>query len=133
MVVFGHDGLDELSTTAPSTLIESVREQDGSCRRRRLEIEPASLGLKRATLQDLTGGDAAHNAELGLRLLDGEPGPRRDLVCLNAAAGLVVAGLADDLADGLEMATAAIEDGNAKSALDRLAAVSNAAAEADFA
>ena len=50
MVVFGHDGLDELSTTAPSTLIESVREQDGSCRRRRLEIEPASLGLKRATL-----------------------------------------------------------------------------------
>jgi anthranilate phosphoribosyltransferase len=52
---------------------------------------------------------------------------------LNAAAGLVVAGLADDLADGLEMATAAIEDGNAKSALDRLAAVSNAAAEADFA
>jgi len=48
MVVFGHDGLDELSTTAPSTLIESVREQDGSCRRRRLEIEPASLGLKRA-------------------------------------------------------------------------------------
>jgi len=56
MVVFGHDGLDELSTTAPSTLIESVREQDGSCRRRRLEIEPASLGLKRATLQDLTGG-----------------------------------------------------------------------------
>ena len=74
-----------------------------------------------------------HNVELGLRLLDGEPGPRRDLVCLNAAAGLVVAGLADDLADGLEMATVAIEDGNAKSALDRLAAVSNAAAEADFA
>jgi anthranilate phosphoribosyltransferase len=129
MVVFGHDGLDELSTTAPSTLIESVREPDGTCRRRRLEIEPASLGLKRATLDDLTGGSAAHNAELGLRLLDGERGPRHDLVCLNAAAGLIVAGLADDLADGLEIATAAIEDGNAKSALDRLVAVSNAAAQ----
>jgi anthranilate phosphoribosyltransferase len=65
MVVFGHDGLDELSTTAPSTLIESVREQDGTCRRRRLEIEPASLGLKRAALSDLAGGDAAQNAQLG--------------------------------------------------------------------
>jgi anthranilate phosphoribosyltransferase len=128
MVVFGHDGLDELSTTAPSTLIESVREQDGTCRRRGLEIEPASLGLKRAALADLAGGDAARNAEFALRVLDGERGPRRDLVCLNAAAGLVVAGLADDLADGLEIAGAAIEDGNARSALDRLVAVSNAAA-----
>jgi len=59
MVVFGHDGLDELSTTAPSTLIESVREQDGTCRHRRLEIEPTSLGLKLASLGDLAGGDAA--------------------------------------------------------------------------
>jgi len=129
MVVFGHDGLDELSTTAPSTLIESVREQDGTCRRRRLEIEPSALGLKRAKLSDLSGGDAAHNAELGLRLLDGERGPRRDLVCLNAAAGLIVAGLADDLADGFEIALAAIEDGNAKKSLDRLVAVSKAAAD----
>src|SRR5271165_5261837 len=68
MVVYGHDGLDELSTVAPSTLIESVREPDGTCRRRRLEIEPASLGLDRAALADLQGGDAARNAELGLRL-----------------------------------------------------------------
>lgn len=129
MVVFGHDGLDELSTTAPSTLIESVREADGSCRRRRVEIEPTSFGLKRAVLRDLQGGDAAHNAELGLRLLDGERGPMRDLVCLNAAAALVVAGLADDLSDGLEMASAAIDGGNARSSLDRLVAVSRAAAE----
>ncbi|MGD0440852.1 MAG: anthranilate phosphoribosyltransferase [Acidimicrobiales bacterium] len=131
MVVFGHDGLDELSTTAPSTLIESVREPDGTCRRRRLEIDPISLGIERATLADLAGGNAAHNADLGLRLLDGERGPRRDLVCLNAAAGLVVAGLADDLADGFEIATAAIDDGNAKGALHRLVAVSNAAAPAN--
>jgi anthranilate phosphoribosyltransferase len=130
MVVFGHDGLDELSTTAPSTLIESVREPDGTCRRRRLEIEPASLGLKRAVLRDLKGGNAAHNAQLGLRILDGERGPMRDLVCLNAAAALVVAGLADDLADGFEIASAAIDDGNARSSLDRLVTVSKAAAEA---
>jgi len=128
--VFGHDGLDELSTVAPSTLIESVREPDGTCRRRHLEIEPGSLGLKRAALADLQGGDAARNAELGLRVLNGEPGPRRDLVCLNAAAALVVAGLADELGDGFEIASAAIEDGNAKRALDRLVAVSKAAAEA---
>ncbi len=130
MVVYGHDGLDELSTVAPSTLIESVREPDGTCRRRRLEIEPASLGLDRATLADLRGGDAARNAELGLRILDGERGPRRDLVRLNAAAALVVAALADDLADGLELAGAAIDDGNARSALDRLVAESRAAAQA---
>jgi anthranilate phosphoribosyltransferase len=128
MVVFGHDGLDELSTGAPSTLIESVRGPDGNCRRRRLEIEPASLGLDRAHLADLRGGDAARNAQLGLQLLDGESGPRRDLVCLNAAAALVVAGLADDLADGLEIASAAIDDGNARGALDRLVATSKAAA-----
>jgi anthranilate phosphoribosyltransferase len=130
MVVFGSDGLDELTTTGPSTLIESVREQDGTCRRRRLEIDPSSLGLRRASLRDLKGGDAAHNAELGLRLLDGERGPMRDIVCLNASAALVVAALADDLADGFEIASAAIDDGNARSALDRLVTVSNIAAKA---
>ena len=81
-------------------------------------------------LRDLQGGDAAENARLGLQLLDGEAGPRRDLVCLNAAAALIVAGLADDLADGLEIAEAAIDDGNARAALDRLVATSNVAAQA---
>ena len=128
MVVFGHDGLDELSTAAPSTLIESMREPHGSYRRRRIEVEPESLGLGRAVLAELQGGDAETNAELGLRLLDGESGPRRDLVCLNAAAGLVVAGLADELADGLEIASASIDDGNSRAALDRLVAASKAAA-----
>jgi anthranilate phosphoribosyltransferase len=130
MVVFGHDGLDELSSVAPSTMIESVREPDGTYRRRRVETEPAALGLERATLADLRGGDAARNAELGLKLLDGESGARRDLVCLNAGAALVVAGLADDLTDGMEIASAAIDDGNARGALDRLVATSRAAAEA---
>ncbi len=130
IVVFGHDGLDELSTVAKSTLIESVREPDGTFRRRRLEVEPSSFGLGRAALADLQGGDAAENARLALQLLDGEVGPRRDLVCLNAAAALIVAGLADDLADGLAIAEAAIDDGNARAALDRLVATSNVAAQA---
>ena len=128
-VVFGHDGLDELSTVAPSTMIESVREPDGTCRRRRLVVEAASLGLDTASPADLRGGDAASNARLALQVLDGEAGPRRDLVCLNSAAALIVAGLADDLADGLAIATAAIDDGNAKGALDRLVAASRAASE----
>ena len=131
IVVFGHDGLDELSTVAKSTLIESVREPDGTFHRRRLEVEPSSFGLGRATLADLQGGDADENARLALQLLDGEAGPRRDLVCLNErAAALIVAGLADDLADGLAIAEAAIDDGNARAALDRLVATSNVAAQA---
>lgn len=131
MVVFGHDGLDELTTTGPSTLIESVRQPDGTCRRRRMEIEPASFGLEHATLRQLRGGDAAHNAELVLSLLGGERGPMRDLVRLNAAAALVVSGLADDLVEGLEMATAALDSGNARTSLERLVAVSRSAAEAE--
>jgi anthranilate phosphoribosyltransferase len=130
MVVFGHDGLDELSTTAPSTLIESVQQGDGHYTRRQVEVDPVSFGLQRATLGDLRGGDAALNAELALRLLDGERGPRRDLVCLNAAAALVVAGIVPGLGEGVEVAGATITDGKARDALDRLVTVSTAAAEA---
>lgn len=131
MVVFGHDGLDELTTTGPSTLIESVRQPDGGYRRRRLEIDPAAFGLEHAALRDLRGGDAAYNAELVWKLLDGQGGPMRDLVRLNSAAAVVVAGLADDLGDGLEMATAALDGGNARLSLERLVAVSRSAAEAE--
>jgi anthranilate phosphoribosyltransferase len=130
IVAFGHDGLDELSTVAPSTMLESIREADGTYRRRTVEIDSVALGLPRASIADLVGGNAAHNATLARDVLDGEVGPRRDLVCLNAAAALVVAGLADELADGLGIAAAAIDDGNARRVLDRLVTVSTEAAEA---
>jgi anthranilate phosphoribosyltransferase len=75
----------------------------------------------------VVGGDPAVNAELSRRVLAGEPGPHRDIVTLNAAAGLVAAGLVDDLAAGLEAARASIDGGQAAAALDRLVTVSNSA------
>lgn len=125
MVVWGHDGLDELSVTGPSSALWLVGGGDV----RRMVVDPAGLGLPLADPAALKGADATTNALAARRILDGEPGPKRDFVILNAAAGVVVAGLASDLAEGLEVARAAIDDGRAAHVLDRLVAVSQAAAE----
>jgi anthranilate phosphoribosyltransferase len=119
LVVYGHDGLDELSTITTSTVLE-LREGEV----RTYDVDPGALGLKPATLDDIQGGDPPLNADLARRVLAGEPGPKREFVLLNAAAGLVAAGVADDLAEGLEAATASVDDGRAAAALDRLVAVS---------
>jgi anthranilate phosphoribosyltransferase len=119
LVVYGHDGLDELSTITTSTVLEL---RDGEVRT--YDVDPGALGLKPATLGEIQGGDPSVNADLARRVLDGEPGPRREFVLLNAAAGLVAAGMADDLAEGLEAATASVDDGRAAEALDRLVTVS---------
>jgi anthranilate phosphoribosyltransferase len=119
LVFYGHDGMDELSTVTTSTVLEL---RDGIVRT--YVVDPADLGLPYADAKSLRGGDASVNAELGRRVLEGERGPRRDLVLLNAAAGVVAAGLADDLAEGLEAATAAVDDGRAAEALERLVTVS---------
>jgi anthranilate phosphoribosyltransferase len=74
----------------------------------------------------VAGGEPATNAGLARRVLAGDPGPHRDIVVLNAAGGLVVAGLADDIAAGLDAARASIDEGRAAAALDRLVAASNA-------
>jgi anthranilate phosphoribosyltransferase len=120
LVVYGHDGLDELSTITTSTVME-LREGE----LRTYDVDPAALGLKPATLQDIQGGDPSTNADLARRVLDGEAGPRREFVLLNAAAGLVAAGVAEDLAGGLAAATASVDDGRAAAVLERLVAVSN--------
>jgi anthranilate phosphoribosyltransferase len=122
MVVYGHDGLDELTTTTTSTVLEL---RDGEIRSS--EVDPATLGLATVAAAP-QGGDAAANAELARRVLDGEAGPHRDIVLLNAAAGVVTAGLADDLAAGLELATAALDDGRAAEVLERLVATSTGSA-----
>jgi anthranilate phosphoribosyltransferase len=124
MVVFGHDGLDELTTTSTSTVIEI----DGAGPPRRYDVDPSDLGLSRVALEDLRGGDAAANAAAVRRVLGGEPGPMRDVVVLNAAAGLVVGGAAADLAEGLEQAGRAIDEGRAAAVLERLVACSREAA-----
>jgi len=121
LVVYGHDGLDELSTVTTSTVLE-LREGEV----RTYEVDPVALGLSPATVADIRGGDPSVNAGLARRILDGEPGPRREFVLLNAAAGLVAAGMVDDLAEGLAAATAAVDDGRAAGVLDRLVAVSTA-------
>ena len=92
------------------------------------DVDPASLGLTPVQSAP-AGGDTAANVELARRLLDGEPGAHRDIVLLNAAAGLVVAGVADDLASALEAAVASVDEGRAAAALDRLVTVSKLAAD----
>jgi len=118
MVVHGHDGMDELTTTDRSSVWEL---RDGAVSEG--EVAPEDLGLTRASPDAVAGGDPVVNAELTRRVLGGEHGPHRDLVLLNAAAGLVVAGLADDLAAGLALGAAAIDDGRAVGKLDRLMAL----------
>ena len=115
LVVYGHDGLDELTVTTTSTVLEL---RDGSVRT--YAVDPVALGLELADVGALRGGDAAANALFARRVLDGEKGPHRDIVLLNAAAGLVAAGIADGLADGLAAARAAVDDGRAAAVLTRL-------------
>lgn len=114
LVVRSEDGLDELSTTGPSQLWEI---RDGRVSESR--FDPASLGLPRATLADLQGGDVEVSARIADQVLSGEPGPAADVVTLNAAAGLYVAGAVEDLRGGLEMARMALSSGAARETRDR--------------
>lgn len=119
-VVHGSDGMDELTTTGTSFVAE-LKDGDIAL----FEVTPEDAGLKRSSLADLRGGDARANAAAIRMVLQGEPGPFRDIVLLNAAAALIVAGKAANLADGVERAARAIDSGAAQAALDRLVAISN--------
>lgn len=120
MVVSGEGGIDELTVTGSSTIHEL---RDGVVTTRR--FEPAEVGIAVATPEAIAGGDPATNAAIARRVFAGEDGAVRDIVCLNAAAGLVVAGLADDLATGVERARTSIDSGAAAGVLERLVEVSN--------
>jgi len=115
LVVHGEDGLDEITVTGRTRAAEL---RDG--RVRPVLIDPESLGIPRAEPEALRGGDAAENAAIVRRVLEGEPGAPRDIVELNAAAGLMVAGVAEDLAEGLERARHSIESGAARAKLEAL-------------
>jgi anthranilate phosphoribosyltransferase len=115
LIVHGGDGLDELTTTGPSTVVEL---RDGAIST--WEVDPEALELRRVDREDLVGGDATINADLARRVLAGEEGPHRDIVTLNAGAGLVVAGLVDDLAAGIDRARRSIDAGAAVAALHAL-------------
>jgi anthranilate phosphoribosyltransferase len=120
VVVHGLDGLDELTTTGPSLLIdvrpEGIFEQ---------EVNPTDLGLASAQPTDISGGNAEQNAAYTRAILAGEPGPRRDIVLLNAAAALYAADVVSGLVEGLDLARKSIDGGLAQRKLDKLIAVSN--------
>lgn len=118
-VVHGHDGLDELSTTGPTT----VAALEGG-KITTFEVTPEDAGLPRVSLADLKGGDGTHNAKALKDLLSGTPGPYRDIVLLNTAAALVVAGRAPSLVEGVSLARDAIRSGAAAAALEKLVAIS---------
>lgn len=119
LVVHGADGLDEL-TIADSSTVHDVTP-DGIITH---EVTPEQLGLARAPVAALRGGDPTRNAQILRDVLLGSSGPARDVVVLNAAAGILVADLADTLADAAELARAAIDDGSALDQLDRWIAAS---------
>ncbi|HVF76336.1 MAG TPA: anthranilate phosphoribosyltransferase [Acidimicrobiales bacterium] len=123
LIVHGHDGLDELTVSTTSTVLDL---DNGSVRT--YVVDPASLGLAVSPVSALRGGDASTNASLARAVLDGDRGPHRDVVLLNAAAGVVVAGLAVDLVEGLGVAERSLDSGAAREALDRLVQVSKEAA-----
>lgn len=117
LVVSAEDGLDELSLSARTRVIEV---DDG--RTAEWFVEPGQFGLAPATLEEVTGGTPAENAAVTRAVLAGEEGPQRDLVLLNAAAAIYVGGLAGDLEQGIAKAAAAIDSGAAADVLERLIA-----------
>ncbi len=118
-VVRGDDGLDEITTTTTTRVVE-VRDGEVVDR---FVLEPGDVGLAVATTEQLAVGDPSANAEAARRVLDGQLGPIRDTVVLNAAAALVVADVAGSLAQGVELAAAAVDSGAARSTLESLVAV----------
>jgi anthranilate phosphoribosyltransferase len=120
-IVHGTDGLDELTVTGPSHVAELDHGQV-----RRFTVTPADAGLPVHRMDEIFGGDAATNAAAIQRLLAGEPSAYRDIVCLNAAGSLIVAGKVSSLRDGVQLAQRAIDGGAARAALAKLTAVSNA-------
>jgi anthranilate phosphoribosyltransferase len=124
-VVHGADGLDEVSTTGYTKVSE--------CRAGTVQtfyVHPSDYGLAKAAPEALRGGDAAANAEIVRAVLDGRDGPARDVVLLNAGAGLFVGGAASSVRDGIARAAGALDTGAARDLLARLIAVSNEGAAA---
>jgi len=120
-ITHGADGLDEMSTTGTTKIVEL---KDGAIRA--FEVAPEDVGLTRVDLAELKGGDAAHNAQALRAVLGGARNAYAEIAMLNAAGALVVAGKTRELAEGVAMAGDALASGAAKGVLDRLVDVSNA-------
>jgi anthranilate phosphoribosyltransferase len=125
LVVSSADGLDEMSTSGTTRVVEVDGAELSS-----YEVAPEDVGLARARFEDVAGGTPEANAATARRILDGEPGPARDLAVLNAGAAVYVAGRADSLEAGVRAAEEAVDSGRATEALDRLVALSGELADA---
>ena len=121
LVVHGNDGLDEITTTT-TTLYAELK--DGAVTTG--ELKPEDVGLARATMDDLKGGNVDVNVGITRAVLSGEPGPRRDIAVLNAGAALMVGGKADTLKDGVALAEKSIDSGAAMKTLEKLVEMTNA-------
>jgi len=115
LVVHGSDGLDEITITGPTYVAElkSGRVQE-------YEISPEQFGFEKSRLNDIRGGDKSLNAQILCQVLSGEPGPRTEIVLLNAGAAIYVAGKADSIKDGVKISEEVIKSGKAKEKLDQL-------------
>ncbi|HEX2120160.1 MAG TPA: anthranilate phosphoribosyltransferase [Thermoanaerobaculia bacterium] len=120
MVVHSHDGLDEISVSAPTRVCE-VRGGEV----RTFEITPEEIGLATHPIESLAGGSAAENAAIARAILEGEQGPRHDIVAANAGAACYVAGLAPTIRDGVALAKESLASGRAAEKLAQLVAISN--------
>ena len=120
LVVHGSDGMDEITTTGPTTISEL---NNGTITE--YQITPEQFGLSRSTLAELRGGDPKENANALLDVLNGSSGPYADIVLLNSGAALYAAGKSASIDEGIEHAGLSIESGAAKNALEKLIEVSN--------
>jgi anthranilate phosphoribosyltransferase len=130
MVVHGDDGLDEMSLGAPTRVLDLRRSVDGATVIERYVLDAADFGFGRRGIDELRGGEPAHNASLVRDVLSGEHGARRDFVVWNSAAALVVAGVVPDVGAGVEAASQLLDSGEVSRVLERLVDVSQKAAAA---
>ena len=122
MVVHGMEGLDEISIGGPTQVAE-LRESEV----KEYVVEPEQFGFKRCALEKLYGGNAEQSAVIVRSVLDGNPGPARDVVLLNSGAALYVSGSATTIEDGIRLAAQSIDSGKARQKLTELVAMTNAA------
>ncbi len=120
MVVYGQDKLDEISMSAPTTICEI---KDGWYRT--FVITPEDLGLRRCTKDELVGGTPEENAKITVAILNGEKGPKRDAVLMNAGASLYIGGKAASMKEGIALAAELIDSGKALETLNKLIEISN--------
>jgi anthranilate phosphoribosyltransferase len=113
LVVYGRDGLDEITTTAATLVSEGYKGKINN-----YEIKPEDFGFQRARPQDLLGGTALENSQILLEVLKGKPGPKRDIVVLNAAAAIYAADKAESIAEGIKLAGESIDSGRALKKLE---------------